>query len=74
MSPETKVKTCRKVDKITVKIGYPDKWKRLFGTYIKSRKKVELILIQNLSKWRHIKDLEDLKNQWQNSGRCHHKR
>ena len=35
MSQETKVKALEKLDKISVKIGYPDKWEELQHAYYK---------------------------------------
>jgi putative endopeptidase len=63
MSPETKIKAVEKLDKITVKIGYPDKWKDYSALTLKSPEEGGTYFdnAKSLSKWSHDKDLEDLK-------------
>lgn len=54
MSPETKAKAQEKLNEITVKIGYPDKWKDYSGIEINP----ELSLLENVckaSQW-YVKD------------------
>lgn len=62
MSPETKKSAINKLNKITIKIGYPDKWKDYSklelvsgangGTYFDN--------VQRITKWRHEDNLADL--------------
>ncbi|UQD55671.1 M13 family metallopeptidase [Flavobacterium sp. K5-23] len=62
MSADTKTKAIEKLNKITIKIGYPDKWKDYStleisdiangGTYFENMK--------NLSRWSFQKDIEKL--------------
>ena len=63
MSPETKIKAVEKLDKITVKIGYPDKWKDYSKLQLKSPEEGGTYFdnVKSISKWSHDKDLEDLK-------------
>ncbi len=53
MSPETKEKAKEKVDKLLVKIGYPDKWKDYSSVEIKSPAEGGTFFenAKNLSKW-----------------------
>ena len=63
MTAETKIKAIEKLNKITIKIGYPDKWKDYSaltlnspeegGTYFENMK--------NISRWRFKEDIEKLK-------------
>jgi predicted metalloendopeptidase len=62
MTAETKIKAIEKLNKITIKIGYPDKWKDYSaltlnspeegGTYFENMK--------NISRWRFKEDIEKL--------------
>jgi predicted metalloendopeptidase len=63
MSPETKIKAVEKLDKITVKIGYPDKWKDYSKLQLKNPEEGGTYFdnVKSLSKWSHDKDLADLK-------------
>ncbi|AWK03577.1 M13 family peptidase [Flavobacterium crocinum] len=53
MSPETKVKAIEKLNKITIKIGYPDKWKDYSALTMKSVAEGGTYFenMKNLSKW-----------------------
>ncbi|SFC53122.1 M13 family metallopeptidase [Flavobacterium phragmitis] len=53
MSPETKVKAIEKLNKITIKIGYPDKWKDYSALTMKSVAEGGTYFdnMRNLSKW-----------------------
>jgi predicted metalloendopeptidase len=63
MTAETKIKAIEKLNKITIKIGYPDKWKDYSaltlnspeegGTYFENMK--------NISRWRFKEDIEKQK-------------
>ena len=63
MSAETKIKAVEKLHKVTIKIGYPDKWKDYSklnvkpiaegGTYYENRK--------NVSRWNCDENIADLK-------------
>jgi putative endopeptidase len=63
MSDETKKKAIEKLKKITIKIGYPDKWKDYSKLEIKSIENGGNYFenMQNVSSWNFQKDLEDLK-------------
>lgn len=62
MTAETKIKAIEKLNKITIKIGYPDKWKDYSaltlsspeegGTYFENMK--------NISRWRFKEDIDKL--------------
>ena len=62
MSPETKIKAQEKLNKLTVKIGYPDKWKDYSTLVILSPKEGGSYFQNdiNISKWRHQKGIEKL--------------
>ncbi len=62
MSPETKIKAQEKLNKLTVKIGYPDKWKDYSALIILSPKEGGSYFQNdiNISKWRHQKGIEKL--------------
>ncbi|MCF1194085.1 M13 family metallopeptidase [Mangrovimonas futianensis] len=71
MSPETKEKAIEKLEKMTVKIGYPDKWKDYSQMEVKTYEEGGSYYdnMTNVSKWRFNKDLEDLgkpvdKSEW----------
>ena len=71
MSPETKEKAIEKLEKMTVKIGYPDKWKDYSAMEVKTYEEGGSYYdnMSNVSKWRFNKDLEDLgkpvdKSEW----------
>ena len=62
MSAETKVKAIEKLNKINIKIGYPDKWKDYSSLEIKSVADGGSYLsnIKNLSKWNFKKGIDKL--------------
>lgn len=62
MSAETKVKAIEKLNKITVKIGYPDKWKDYSALNIKSVAEGGSYFenVKNLSRWTYQEDLDKL--------------
>ena len=62
MSPETKVKAIEKLNKITIKIGYPDKWKDYSALTIKSVAEGGTYFdnMKNVSKWNFQKGIEKL--------------
>ena len=62
MSPETKLKAIEKLDKLTIKIGYPDKWEDYSTLVIKSPEEGGSYFdnLRNVSKWQWGKDLADL--------------
>ncbi|AXB55864.1 M13 family metallopeptidase [Flavobacterium fluviale] len=62
MSPETKVKAVEKLNKITIKIGYPDKWKDYSALTIKSVAEGGTYFdnVKNLSKWGFKESIEKL--------------
>lgn len=62
MSAETKVKAIQKLKKMTVKIGYPDKWKDYSALTIKSPAEGGSYFENSLaiSKWNFKKDLDKL--------------
>ena len=63
MSPETKVKAVEKLNKITVKIGYPDKWKDYSALTITSPNEGGSYFdnLMNVSRWGFKEDLNKLK-------------
>lgn len=63
MSPETKVKAIEKLNKITIKIGYPDKWKDYSKLAIKSPKEGGNYFnnMVNIDRWNFKEDIEKLK-------------
>ncbi|MFH6956163.1 M13 family metallopeptidase [Flavobacterium aquidurense] len=62
MSPETKVKAIEKLNKITIKVGYPDKWKDYSALEIKSVAEGGSYFgnARNLAKWEFKKGIEKL--------------
>jgi predicted metalloendopeptidase len=62
MSPETKVKAVEKLNKLTVKIGYPDQWKDYSALTITSPSEGGSYFdnVKNVSKWQWKKELEKL--------------
>ncbi|RUT70571.1 M13 family peptidase [Flavobacterium cupreum] len=62
MSAATKVKAIEKLKKITIKIGYPDKWKDYSALEIKnvSEGGTYFTNVSNLSKWDYKEDLGKL--------------
>ena len=62
MSAETKVKAQEKLNKLTVKIGYPDKWKDYSALIILSPKEGGSYFQNdiNISKWRFQKGIDKL--------------
>lgn len=71
MSDVTKVKAIEKLHKITIKIGYPDKWKDYSELQIKSHAEGGNYFdnMKNLSKWSYQEDLAKLgkpvdKSEW----------
>jgi putative endopeptidase len=62
MSPETKVKAIEKLNKLTIKIGYPDKWKDYSALSIKSTSEGGSYFenTKNVAAWTWKKDLENL--------------
>ena len=60
MSEATKVKAIEKLNKITIKVGYPDKWKDYSALEIKSVAEGGSYFenSKNLAKWNFNKDLE----------------
>ena len=63
MSDATKAKAIEKLNKITIKIGYPDKWKDYSALAIKSPAEGGNFFenIKNLSKWDFQQDIDKLK-------------
>jgi putative endopeptidase len=62
MSADTKAKAQEKLNKLTIKIGYPDKWKDYSALTIKSPEEGGTFLQNgmNISKWRTEKDIAKL--------------
>ena len=62
MSAQTKIKAVEKLNKITIKIGYPDQWKDYSALAIKNTEEGGSYFenSQNLSRWNHQEDLEKL--------------
>jgi putative endopeptidase len=62
MSPETKIKAIEKLKKITIKIGYPDKWKDYSALIIQSPAEGGSYFenTRNLYRWNFQKDLDKL--------------
>jgi putative endopeptidase len=62
MSAETKVKAIEKLNKITIKVGYPDKWKDYSALEIKSVAEGGSYFenAHNLAKWNFNKGIEKL--------------
>ena len=62
MSPQTKLKAIEKLNKLTIKIGYPDKWEDYSALVVKSPQEGGSYFdnIRNVSKWQWQKDLDKL--------------
>lgn len=62
MSAETKLKAIEKLNKLTIKIGYPDKWEDYSALTIKSPAEGGSYFdnLKNVSKWQWKKDLDKL--------------
>ena len=62
MSAETKVKAVEKLNKLTIKIGYPDKWKDYSALVIKSPEEGGSYFQNdiNLSKWQNQEGIDNL--------------
>jgi predicted metalloendopeptidase len=62
MSPETKTKAVEKLNKLTIKIGYPDKWEDYSTLDVKSTKNGGSYFenLRSVSKWAWAKDLDKL--------------
>lgn len=62
MSPETKLKAIEKLNKLTIKIGYPDKWEDYSALTISSPVEGGSYYqnLKNVSAWQWKKDLADL--------------
>ena len=62
MSAETKIKAIEKLNKITIKIGYPDKWKDYSKLEIKSIAEAGTYFenAKNLARWNFQKDIDKL--------------
>ncbi len=62
MSPETKIKAIEKLNKLTIKIGYPDKWEDYSALVVKSSAEGGSYFdnLKNVSKWQWQKDLDKL--------------
>jgi putative endopeptidase len=62
MSAETKLKAIEKLNKLTIKIGYPDKWEDYSALQIKSPTEGGSYFdnIASVSKWAYKKDIEKL--------------
>lgn len=62
MSPETKLKAIEKLNKLTIKIGYPDKWEDYSALTINSPEEGGSYYqnLKNIAAWQWKKDLADL--------------
>jgi predicted metalloendopeptidase len=62
MSAETKLKAIEKLNKLTIKIGYPDKWKDYSALVVNSPQEGGSYFenLRNVSKWGWKKDLDKL--------------
>lgn len=62
MSPETKIKAVEKLNSLTIKIGYPDKWKDYAALSVKSPEDGGSYFenLRNVSYWNWKKDLDKL--------------
>lgn len=62
MSPETKLKAIEKLNKLTIKIGYPDKWEDYSALTISSPAEGGSYYqnLKNVSAWQWKKDIADL--------------
>jgi len=62
MSPATKLKAIEKLDKMTIKIGYPDKWKDYAALTLKSPQEGGTYFdnMNNIAAWNFHKDVDKL--------------
>ena len=62
MSAETKAKAVEKLNKLTIKIGYPDKWEDYSALAVKSPEDGGSYFqnVKNISNWRWAKELDKL--------------
>ena len=62
MSAETKTKAIEKLNKLTIKIGYPDKWEDYSALAVKSPEDGGSYFqnVRNISNWRWAKELDKL--------------
>ena len=62
MSAETKLKAIEKLNKLTIKIGYPDKWEDYSALVVKNTEEGGSYFenLRNVSKWGWKKDLDKL--------------
>jgi predicted metalloendopeptidase len=62
MSPQTKIKAIEKLDKLTIKIGYPDKWKDYSALTVKSPAEGGSYFenLKNVAQWSWNKELEKI--------------
>jgi predicted metalloendopeptidase len=62
MSAETKTKAIEKLNKLTIKIGYPDKWEDYSALAVKSPEDGGSYFqnVKNISNWRWAKELDKL--------------
>ena len=62
MSAETKTKAIEKLNKLTIKIGYPDKWEDYSALAVKSPEEGGSYFqnVRNISNWRWTKELDKL--------------
>ena len=62
MSAETKAKAVEKLNKLTIKIGYPDKWEDYSALVVKSPEDGGSYFqnVRNISNWRWAKELDKL--------------
>ena len=62
MSAETKTKAIEKLNKLTIKIGYPDKWEDYSALAVKSPEDGGSYFqnVKNISNWRWTKELDKL--------------
>lgn len=57
MSDETKVKALEKLDKMSVKVGYPDKWED-YSTLVINENDSLYVQMKNIAKWEYQRDLQ----------------
>ena len=62
MTAETKIKAIEKLNKITIKIGYPDKWKDYSALTLSSPEEAGTYFenMKNISRWRFKEDIDKL--------------
>jgi len=63
MGTDTKIKAIEKLNKLTIKIGYPDKWKDYSALTLKSPAEGGILFdnTKAVSKWRYAENIADLK-------------